>query len=58
MVKYFDETQACRAEEEEEHENLNCHLSCMFLVFQITHESFGDTGYCDFALVRCLKPVL
>ena len=55
-MKYFDETQACEAEEEDEHENPNYHLGCMFLVFRIAHESFGDAGCRDFALVRRLKP--
>ena len=57
-MKYFDEMQAREVEEEDEHENLNCHLrvGCMFLVFRIAHESFGDAGHRDFALVRRLKP--
>ena len=55
-MKYFDETQAREAEEEDEHENPNYHLGCMFLVFRIAHESFGDAGHRDFALVRRLKP--
>ena len=56
IVKYCDETQATEAEEEDEHENPNYHLRCMFLVFRIAHESFGDAGHRDFALVRRLKP--
>ena len=55
-MKCFNETQACKAVEEGGHQNPNYHLSCMFLVFQITHEIFGDAGYRDFALVRRLKP--
>ena len=57
IVKYCNETQATEAEEEDEHENLNYHLRCMFLVFRIAHESFSDTSHRDFALVRCLKLV-
>ena len=30
IVKYCDETQATEAEEEDEHENPNYHLGCMF----------------------------
>ena len=57
-MKYFDETQAREAEEEDEHENPNYHLGCMFLVFWIAHESFGDAGHRNFALVRRLKSAL
>ena len=49
-MKYFNETQAREAEEEDEHENPNYHLGCMFLVFRIAHGSFGDAGHRDFAL--------
>ena len=54
-MKYCDETQAREAEEEDEHENPNYHPGCMFLVFRIAHESFGDAGHRDFALMRRLK---
>lgn len=56
MVKYCDEDQASKDIDDEEDDTPNYHLGCMFLVFRIAHESFGDAKHRDFALVRRLKP--